>query len=154
MEWISGRSIYIGVGIFVVLAIATGVILSFNKVGEIYGRVATTQISIKDKFNNVYSMYSDASLNGVELLNTIKRYEDDKTIVVNYIGRETILAVVDENSTNDNNTETKLLPISNSKREVTILKEFMETKHLGFAYENMYSVKVEKDANKIIINFK
>lgn len=137
MEWISARSIYIGVGIFVTLAIVSGVVLSFNKMGDIYGQVAKTEISIKDQFDNVYAMYNGAKLNGVDLLNTLKKYEDDKNVNVEYPEHKVV-----KNKAKDE-----------SKREVEILQELMEAKKTGFSYEKKYTATVKKENYKIKIIF-
>lgn len=139
MEWISSKAVYIGVGIFVTIAIVSGVIMSFTKVGEIYGQVQSLNISIKDELDNIYSKYSGAKLNGVDLLNVIKKYEQDDDIEVWYPERNEILKSSEY--------------ISHTKREVVILGEYMESGTNGFSYEKEYTVNVTEKNSKITIIF-
>ena len=139
MDDITTRTIVIAVNIFVTIAIVSLVIIMFFQMREIYGVVATTDTSIYNKFDDVYSMYHGKVETGIGLLNTLKKYEDNNDTQV--IIREYVQA--------------------NEKREVTYLKDLMkknETHKPGgghkFRLENKYDVIVEdNDDQTVTIRF-
>lgn len=147
MDDISTRSIIIGVNIFVTMTIVSLVIIMFFQMQEIYGIVATTDTSIYNKFDDIYSMYHGKVETGIGLLNTLKKFEEnkDEQIKIVYPDRE-IIQKYGEN---------------NNKREVTVLKNIMQgngTENIKglthrFKLENKYNVSVKEEDNLLIIRF-
>ena len=147
MDDITTRTIVIAVNIFVTIAIVSLVIIMFFQMREIYGVVATTDTSIYNKFDDVYSMYHGKVETGIGLLNTLKKYEDntDTQVIIVYPDSDIIREYVQ----------------ANEKREVTYLKDLMkknETHKPGgghkFRLENKYDVIVEdNDDQTVTIRF-
>ena len=145
MDDITSRTIVIAVNIFVTLLIITLLVITFSKMRDIYGGVATTNNAIYDTFDNIYSMYEGKEETGLGLLNTIKKYEDDTEshVIVQYI----------------NSSEIK----NEYERESEILKNIMEANENGenkkyngtaYRYQDRYNVTVSTDEkNNIIIDF-
>ena len=88
MDDIAVRTVIIGVNIFVTVLIVTIVVIMFFQMGEIYGVVATTDTSIYNKFDDIYSIYHGKVESGVGLLNTIKKFEEnpDQYVIIEYPG--------------------------------------------------------------------
>jgi len=80
MDYITSKIFVMGVGIFVTLAIFTGVILVFSEVNDVFEAVENTDTSIYNQYDNIYSMYSQSTLNTVGLLNTLRKYENDANV--------------------------------------------------------------------------
>ena len=149
MDDITSRTFVIAVNIFVTLLIITTLILTFSKMSEIYGGVATTNNAIYDRFDNVYSMYDLKEETGLGLLNTIKKYEDDTEshIIVEYL----------------NSSEIKEEAESKGVRESDILKDVMEANENGgnenykgtyYKYQDKYNVTVSASQGvDIVIHF-
>ena len=151
MDDISTRTIIIAVNIFVTLIIVSIIIIMFGQMRNIYGVVGTTDTSIYNTFDDVYSMYHGKKVTGIGLLNAIKKYEDNtQNIEVKYTGSSSV----------------KEWTSNNNAREVDVLKGIMEKEkeylslHLGdYNYEDEYTVIVEEENNEeennnvIIIDF-
>lgn len=144
MDDITTRTIIIAVNVFVTVAIVSLVIVMFFQMQDIYGVVASTDTSIYNKFDDVYSMYNGKVENGIGLLNTLKKYEDYKKqdIIIKYPKREEVL------------DDIKILNI----REVEFLKDLMKNQKsyegLNFKYEDRYNVVVtENDNGQAIIEY-
>lgn len=138
MDDITTRTIIIAVNIFVTIAIVSLVIIMFFQMKEIYGVVATTDTSIYNKFDDVYSMYHGKVETGIGLLNTIKKYEDqtDKQVIIKYDGYQEI---------RDN--------LENDEREVVRLKELM-SEGKEYSFEDKYKVTVsDEEDGTVIIDF-
>lgn len=148
MDYITNKTVLIGVGIFVTLIIVTMVLLVFNEMKGVYNVVAKTETDIYTQFNNIVSMYDNAKMNGVELVNTIKKYESEirkedqdntKLVDVKYPGVDTVRRAA------------RLEGI----REAEYLKQKMEEniklEGISYRYENQYNVYVEKDEKGITI---
>ena len=140
MDDITTRTIVIAVNIFVTITIVSLVAIMFFQMREIYGVVATTDTSIYNKFDDVYSMYHGKVETGIGLLNALKKYEDnnDRQITIKYNGSDKIR----EN-------------LGQDEREAQVLKELMkknETKYgTTFRYEDKYDVIVIDGENESII---
>ena len=78
MDYITSKVFVIAVGIFVTLAIVTGVIFVFSSVYDVFGYVENTNTSIYDQYDNIYSMYGDTTLNTT----TIGTDTDPKALTV------------------------------------------------------------------------
>lgn len=80
MDSITSKYVVLAVGILVVVIIVTAVVGALNNVGGIYAQTQKTNISIKDRTDNIFNKYDNATLNGVDLVNALKRYEDDSNV--------------------------------------------------------------------------
>lgn len=139
MDDITTRAIVIGVNIFVTLAIVSIIIVMFFQMMQIYGTVRDTDTSIYTTFNNITSMYSGRTMNGLGLLNTIKKYENktDENIIIIYPGSNDIKEYVS----------------NNNLREASYLKSLMES-NKDYSFEKKYDVVVEEiEQDKIAIIF-
>ena len=144
MDDITTRTIVIAVNIFVTIAIVSLVIVMFFQMREIYGVVASTDTSIYNKFDDVYSMYHGKVETGIGLLNTIKRYEDktDIDVLIVYPNSEEIRKIVSDNNL----------------REAEYLKNLMQKNEtfngLKYRYEDGYNVTViANEDGSVTINF-
>ena len=148
MDDITSRTVVIAVGIFVTLMIITMLILTFTKMKDIYGTVSTTNTSIYEKFDDIYSMYNGKEENGLGLVNTIKKYESDteNKIIVNYPNKEAIVEKA----------------LSRGLRESEYLKSVMEKNENGeqekingieLRYQDKYRINVSEDNEYKYINF-
>lgn len=80
MDSITSKYVVLAVGILVVVIIVTAVVGALNNVGDIYAQTQKTNISIKDRTDNIFNKYDNATLNGVDLVNALKIYEDDSNV--------------------------------------------------------------------------
>lgn len=87
MDSLVNKPFLIGTAIFITLAITTGIILVFNSVFGIYQGVYNTEIGIKSKFGD-YAMYDNTVMSGLELYNTVKKYNKDNYVSVYVEGNE------------------------------------------------------------------
>lgn len=87
MDEISTKYILFAVSLFVIVVILSSVISSYSSVQDVYKIVKDTNISIKDRYDSLYYTYHGAVLNGVDLVNTIKRFEDDNKVMIYYPGK-------------------------------------------------------------------
>lgn len=152
MENITTRTVVIAVNIFVTITIVTLVIVMFFEMQQIYGIVGSTDNSIYNKFDDVYSMYNGRIETGIGLLNTLKKYEDnnDSQVIITYPNSDNIRTEIENRNKNSSQ--------SNQLREVEYLKDLMQTNKqyngLTYRYEDKYDVIVSEDQdNNIIINF-
>lgn len=154
MDEISSKYVLIAVGIFVTIIVLTSVLMAFNKTQEVYGLVKNTNISIKSRIDNIYAQYDGAKLNGVDLLNTMKKYgKDDKDgnedgVLVEYTGQGEF------NGTDTNTIRYKAEHCSPAKKEIEYLEELFENgTEPYFKYYNFYSVKVTEASGVYTITF-
>lgn len=84
MDEISTRYIIMAVGIYITLIVLTSVIFVANNVGDVFSVSNRTNISIQSRIDSIEDMYDGATLNGVDLVNAIARYEEDDTVTVEY----------------------------------------------------------------------
>lgn len=94
MDTLVNKPFLIGVAIFITLAITSGILIVFNSVYEIYQKVYTTDISVSSKFGE-YAMYEGTVMSGLELYNTVKKYNNNMYVSV-YVNSK--LATVHESS--------------------------------------------------------
>jgi hypothetical protein len=143
MEDTSTKAISFAIGIFVTMIIVTLVVASFSKIKEAYTLTKNTDIDIHSQFDSLYLTYDGKELNGMGLLNTVRRFEDDINIVefVDYPGR----------------TNIKNLASTNGIRESEQLKKFLDQNKLyggvRYKYENEYRVEVKDVSGKTRIKF-
>lgn len=145
MDDLGVRAVIIGVSIFVTITIVSLVIVMFFQMGEIYGLVSSTDTSIYNKFDNIYSTYHGRVESGIGLLNTLKKFEEnpDVDIVIDYPGRSDVRAYAISNGLNESNLLKKLMlgmGLPNIKKE--------------YKYEDRYNISVEEQQDgKIKIVF-
>ena len=84
MDEISTRYIIIAVGIFITLIVFTSIMLVINNVGDVFSIVNKTNISIQSRIDSIENMYDGITTNGVGLVNTIAKYENDDNIKIEY----------------------------------------------------------------------
>lgn len=149
MDDVAVRAVVIGVNIFITITIISLVIVMFFQMGEIYGTVSTTDTSIYNKFDNVYSMYHGKVESGIGLLNALKKFEDstDQYIIITYDNADIVrnqLQIINKNKDEDE-----------QKRESVFLKELMTGKQkistLTYKYEDKYNVTVEEGEDGVLI---
>lgn len=88
MEDVGIKSVIIGTSIFVTLIIVSLIFVSFNHMKEIYSLVNETDTSINSTFNTYYDQYNGREVTGLELLNILKKIEDDEIdVTVSYYGK-------------------------------------------------------------------
>lgn len=144
MDDTSTRAINFAVALIVTLVIVTLVVASFSKIKQVYSLTKNTDISLHGQFDNIYLTYDGKELNGMGLLNTIKKFEDATDIIseVTYPSSSTV----------------KSRAIAQGKRESALLKEYLkQNKKVGthtFTFSNKYKVEVKDVSGKTIINFK
>lgn len=149
MDDLGVRTVIIGVNIFVTMTIVSLVIIMFFQMGEIYGIVASTDTSIYNKFDDVYSIYNGKVESGIGLLNTLKKFEEneDQYIVVEYTGCEEVRAYI---GFSEENT------LDGRVRESAYLKNLMSGKVTNpnittkYKYEDRYNITVEQRENDIL----
>ena len=83
----ANKAISFGVGIFVTLLIASGVITMFSQMQNIYKEVNETDTSVTSRFGR-YAMYDNTTITGLEVINCANKYYNDNLIVVEYSGVE------------------------------------------------------------------
>lgn len=81
----ANKAITFGVGIFVTMMIASGVIGVFSQMQEIYKQVDSTDTSVTSRFGK-FAMYDNTTVTGMDVINCANKYYDDTFIVVSYNG--------------------------------------------------------------------
>ena len=83
----ANQAISLGVGIFVTLLIASGVIFIFSQMQDVYSEVSATDTNIAAQFGE-YAMYDNTTVTGLEVVNCANKYYNENFVVVNYMGRD------------------------------------------------------------------
>lgn len=134
MDYTTSKAFVIGVGIFVTLVIVGSFILVLTTVGDIYNVTENTNTSIVAQFDNIYSMYSGAELNALNLMNTLRKYETDNVVRVG--------------------VKFKGEDINYGGSNVGLLNELQNMIDEGtLSYEKMFNVSVLEDSNVIRVVF-
>lgn len=81
MSFVTNKAFVIAVGIFVTVAISTGIIVVFSNVNVIYGNIDKLDVSLSSKFNK-FDMYNNTELTGLDMINTARKYANDKSVKV------------------------------------------------------------------------
>ena len=81
----ANQAISLGVGIFVTLLIASGVIFIFSQMQDVYSEVSATDTNIAGQFGE-YAMYDNTSVTGLEVVNCANKYYNENCVVVSYMG--------------------------------------------------------------------
>ena len=74
MENSTSKAIMIGVGIFVTVAITSGILFSINQMKDIYSKVYETDTSITSRFSE-YDAFDGTTVTGIDVLNAIRKYK-------------------------------------------------------------------------------
>lgn len=80
MENSTSKAIMIGVGIFVTVAITSGILFSINQMKDIYSKVYETDTSITSRFSE-YDAFDGTTVTGVDVINAISKYKDLVSVV-------------------------------------------------------------------------
>ena len=81
----ASKALMFGVGIFVTMMIASGVIGVFSQMQEIYKQVDSTDTSITSRFGK-FAMYDNTIVTGMDVINCANKYYDETFVVVSYNG--------------------------------------------------------------------
>lgn len=83
MDEISTKAIVIGISIFVTMIIITFILLEYDQISDLYKNVEKTDISFESKLDEL-DKYRDSNneFNGLDVRNTIKKYENSKLVDV------------------------------------------------------------------------
>lgn len=76
MDNITNKAIIIAVGIFVTIAITSGILTSINEMKNIYQKVYETDTSITSRFSE-FDKYDGTEVTGIEFANAVKKYNRD-----------------------------------------------------------------------------
>ena len=74
MENSTSKAIMIGVGIFVTVAITSGILFSINQMKDIYSKVYETDTSMTSRFSE-YDAFDNTIVTGVDVINAINKYK-------------------------------------------------------------------------------
>ncbi len=75
MSSITNKALVIAVGIFVTIAITSGILLTIGKMRDIYQDVYQTDISLSNRFSE-FDEYDGTEKTGLEVANTLNKYQD------------------------------------------------------------------------------
>lgn len=73
MENSTNKAIVIAVGIFVTVAITSGILFSINEMKNIYSQVYETDTSITSRFSE-FDAFDGTVVTGVDVINAVKKY--------------------------------------------------------------------------------
>jgi len=93
LDEISSQAISIAVGVFVTIAIVSGVFYVINEMKVIYEQVYETDISIQSSFSE-FEQYDNTVKTGIDVLNVVKKYLNNSQVKITISGVE-----IDETST-------------------------------------------------------
>lgn len=79
----ANKAIALGVGIFITMMIASGVIGIFSQMQEIYRQVDSTDTSVTSRFGK-FASYDNTTVTGMDVINCANKYYDDTFVVVTY----------------------------------------------------------------------
>lgn len=79
----ANQAISLGVGIFVTLLIASGVIFIFSQMQDVYSEVSATDTNIAAQFGE-YAMYDNTTVTGLEVVNCANKYYNENLVVIMY----------------------------------------------------------------------
>lgn len=120
------KFIYLAVGIFISLAIVTGLMISLNAYKQAFDIVESSSMGLKGEFIEL-EKYNGATLKGIDVLNTVKKYAEDDyiSVVVDFTGAQNL----------EFNAKTQTDDAYNNKIE--ILRNYLNKSTLaGLSYYN------------------
>ena len=79
----ANQAISLGVGIFVTLLIASGVIFIFSQMQDVYSEVSATDTNIAAQFGE-YAMYVNTTVTGLEVVNCANKYYNENFLLTFY----------------------------------------------------------------------
>lgn len=85
MDNITNKALIIAVGIFVTIAITSGILVTINEMKVVYQKVYETDTSITSRFDE-FDTYDNTVKTGIDLLNTANKYLDSDTVSVYLVG--------------------------------------------------------------------
>ncbi len=130
MDILSNKAVLIGFGVLITIIVMTGVLFAVNQIKEIYGYVDKNDISVVKEFEDIFNSYNGAKMNGVDLVNTIRRFEGSLVVSVTYPESQTAKTLASNGNP--------------SKREATYINDIMkEGTNALYRYEKEYNVRVE-----------
>lgn len=149
MDILSNKAVLIGAGLLITLVIMSSVILGISKIGEIYGITNKTEVDLAKEFASEFDMYDSSVMNGLDLINTIKKYENNNRIIVEYPGKADIQIIVNDTGAREVDVLKKKIKEANEDPTIVYTNK----------YETNYDVIVSdlKDSSnipKIEIRFK
>lgn len=80
MDSITNKALIIAVGVFVTIAITSGILLTINQMKDIYSKVYETDTNITNRFDE-FDAYENAEKTGIEVANAFSKYGSDRIIV-------------------------------------------------------------------------
>ena len=83
MENSANKAIMIGVGIFVTVAITSGILFSINQMKNIYSNVYETDTSMTSRFSE-YDAFDNTIVTGVDVINAISKYGSSKVACIDF----------------------------------------------------------------------
>lgn len=142
MDILSNKAILISAGILISIAIMTAVLVTVNQVKKAYGLVNNADVSALKEFDDIIIEYSGTEMNGTDLVNTVKRFENNGYITIEYDNKGIVIAAI-------------TLVGAPIKREAEFLNKKMQEDSTDFKYETKYNVTAVYTANntKILIKF-
>ena len=92
MDEITSKALTIGVAVFITIAITSGLLMVIDQIKEIYGQVYETDISLQSSFSE-FDAYDNVPKTGIDVINAIKKYENDPGVIVQLSNGSNIYAV-------------------------------------------------------------
>lgn len=129
-------AIVIATAIFVSVVVLSLILASFNEMYEIYSLVGQTNLDISAGY---IENYHGKELDGMDLLNTLKKVEeeDEVVVVVDYPGKSALVSSA----------------VASGKREAEMMRELLKNGGSQYNYSNKYDVRVIDDNGTITIKF-
>lgn len=144
MEYSTSKVFVIAVGIIVTVIIVSALMLVVNSVRNVYSTVGDTDISIATIYDDVKVQYDTGGkydMNGISLINTLRKYETSSYV---FVSLESHTAITTKDKT-----------LEQRRAVIDGVSESMKSGGvgLGLTYENQYRAKVIENDNYIEIIF-
>lgn len=147
------KFIYLAVGIFISLAIVTGLLISLNAYTDAFDIVESSSLGIRGDFLEI-EKYNGVTLNGMDVLNTVKKYAKDKYVSV----------VIDLATIKKLEFNAKIQTEDVYDKKIEILREYLNkstadgmsyyNKKFRFEVEGLEKIKKDVIDNPVIIKIK
>lgn len=155
MDNLTSKYIIFAVGLFITIIVSTMLFSTYGEVKGIYEGVSETNISIKDLYDDIHIQYHGTQQNGVDLVNTLKKYEGERYIEVKYPNpiQENVVVFSGNRTEREVDILYELMKQDNSAG--TINEDFKNDYGYEFpySYSSKFDVSVEKNGSKTIIEF-